>query len=285
MLSIAQSEEARFLTVKEFLDHAFGGAELASEDVIDRRLCVIHSHGDGDALSGGKPVGLDDDGSALCPHIGNRSRSLCEPAIGAGRNMELGAEILGETFRAFEPGGSLGGTEYLETCCLKIIRNARNQRRFRPHDDEADRMHATERDHRLMIADIEWHTCGMLGDARISGRAIKSAEQRACGNGPGERVLAPTGPDQKNIEWRHCGILVEVLWRDSTMAETLILRNRRKREPLHQKGRWCIEIGETHVQATFGQASPRRGGAGCADRRFLIFGCKCRPSVLLSLRA
>ena len=38
----------------------------------------------------------------------------------------------------------------------RVIRNARNQWRFRPHDDEADRMHAAERNHGLMIADIEY---------------------------------------------------------------------------------------------------------------------------------
>ena len=58
-LAVDQREQARFLALEEFLDHqrpVAGG--------VDRGLGFGAGHGDGHALAGGEPVGLDHDRDA-----------------------------------------------------------------------------------------------------------------------------------------------------------------------------------------------------------------------------
>ena len=60
-------------------------------------------------------------------------------------------------------------------------------------------MRAAERDHRRMVAGIEGDQLAVAGDPGIAGGAIKPLHQRARGDLPGQRVLAPAGADEKDV--------------------------------------------------------------------------------------
>ena len=117
-IAVSPSHSAKKLILaafEEFLDHDFraGIAERAIEHHGDGGLRFIKRLGDDDALAGGQAIRLDDDRRALFADIGQRIVSRGEAAVRAGRNIEFGAERLGETLGAFELGGLLVGPNAL----------------------------------------------------------------------------------------------------------------------------------------------------------------------------
>ena len=50
-----------------------------------------------------------------------------------------------------------------------------------------------------MVGQIERDELGVASDSGVSGSAIEPVDQRAVGNLPGERMLAPAGPEQKQV--------------------------------------------------------------------------------------
>ncbi len=88
MLAVDQGEEARFLAVEKFLDHHFraGCTERAGEAGIDGVVGLLARLGDGHALAGGEPVGLDHDGQALLRDIGLGRVGIGEAGVSGGRD-------------------------------------------------------------------------------------------------------------------------------------------------------------------------------------------------------
>ena len=77
-----------------------------------------------------------------------------------------------------------------------------HQRRLRPDHDEVDLVRLAEGDHRRMVGDVERDAFGLLRDAGIARRAIELVGQRAGGDLPGQRVLAPAGAEKENVHAR-----------------------------------------------------------------------------------
>ena len=50
-----------------------------------------------------------------------------------------------------------------------------------------------------VVGDIERDQFGFLGDARIAGRGVELGQHRRRRELPGQRMLAATGPDEKNV--------------------------------------------------------------------------------------
>ncbi len=114
------------------------------ETVVDGRAGLVHGHGDRHALAGSQSVRLHHEWRALSPHIGLGFRRIVEALIGAGRDIVFGAEILGEALRALKLCGSGRGTEDGNAFGAQRVGQACDQRRFRPDDDEGDRLFAAE---------------------------------------------------------------------------------------------------------------------------------------------
>ena len=201
VLAIAERKERDLLADQEFLDHDLGAGrpDAAAENSIDCGLgfrdACRHHH----ALAGRQSVGLDHDRRALRPHIGLGGRRRDEALIGAGRNPEFAAQVLGEALRAFEPGRRLARAEGLDAGCRQIIDDTGAERRLRTHHHEVDRLRPAECDHGLMVGGIERRGLAFLGDAGIAGRADEPRHQRARRDFPGQRMLAATGPDEKDV--------------------------------------------------------------------------------------
>ena len=103
-LAVAQREEADLAAGEIFLDHDLGPgrAEAAFEHHGDRGLGFRKCLGDHHALAGGKAIRLDHHRRALLAHVRERIGGGVEALIRTGRNVEIAAEILGETLGAFE---------------------------------------------------------------------------------------------------------------------------------------------------------------------------------------
>ena len=142
------------------------------------RFRLGQRHRDHDALARGKPIRLDHDRRAMLAHIGKRIGCVVETAISAGRNVEFGAERLGEALRSLEPRRLLAGPERLDAGAREIIDNAGGERRFRSDHDQIDLLALAKCDHRRMVGDIERHAFGFAGDAGIAGRAPEFRYQR-----------------------------------------------------------------------------------------------------------
>ena len=100
------------------------------------------------ALAGRKPVGLDHDRRALRAHVGQCVGCIGETAIGAGRNVELAAEILGKSLGALELRRLLARAECLDAGRREIVDDPGRERRLRPDHDQINRVALAEVDHR-----------------------------------------------------------------------------------------------------------------------------------------
>ena len=65
---------------------------------------------------------------------------IVKPSIVTGRNAELAAEILGESFRALEPGRRARRPETRNALVGQIVDDPGDQRRLGPDDHEVDRL-------------------------------------------------------------------------------------------------------------------------------------------------
>ena len=200
--AVGEDEEARFLAFKELLDDAFGAAELAREDVVQCAASFRHFHGNGDALAGRQPIGLDDDRYTPRLEIGKCRRLVGEAAIGGGGDAIRGADVLGEALGTFELGGKFCRPEDLDAAAQKIIGKARHQWRLRSHHHETDALGLAESDNGGVICHRHILQPGDLADTGIAGGHEELVAQGAVGDGPGQRMLAAARPDEEDFHAR-----------------------------------------------------------------------------------
>ena len=150
-------------------------------------------------LPAASPSALTTIGSFCRGEIRLGAGGVREAAIGRGRNAELGAQILGESLRAFELRRRLLRPEALDSRRREIIYQTGDQRRFRPDDDEIDRVVRAEADDGSMVGDGERDALGDLRNSAVPGRTIELGQQRAGAQLPGERMLAAAGADEEYV--------------------------------------------------------------------------------------
>ena len=201
VFAVAQGEERGFLALHELFDDDLGAgfAKTAAEHHVDRRKRFLVRHRHDDAFSGGEPVGLDDDRSALFADVGLRLIRVGEVFVRRGRNMIRAAQRLGEFLRAFQLARGLCRSECLEAGRVEIVDDARRDRRIRTDHDEIHRVTPAEIDHRGMVGDIERHAFGFPRDAGIARRAPELCHQRGSCDLPGQGVFAAAGTEQKYL--------------------------------------------------------------------------------------
>ncbi len=156
-------------------------------------------HRDDHALAGGETIRLDHDRRAFFSDIRQRVGGIGEAAVGAGRNIEFGAERLGESLGALKPRRLFTRTERLDAGGGEVIDDSGRERGFRADHDEIHRVASAEIDHRGMVGDIERHAFGFPGDAGIARRAPQLCHQRGACDLPRQRVFAAAGTEQKNV--------------------------------------------------------------------------------------
>ncbi|MNY09398.1 hypothetical protein D3C86_1423130 [compost metagenome] len=204
-LAVGKAEEAGFFAVEEGLHHHFGASctESAVETVVDRgkRFRFRHSHGY--ALAGSKPVRLDDDRRTLCTNIVLGRFGGLETLVSAGRNIVARTEILGEALGAFKLGRRFRRSEGGDAGGTQIIRQTRNQRRFRADDNEVDCLFFRKGDDGRVVFHIKRNECRVVGDAGISRGGIKFFKQGRLGNFPRQRMFASAGTDQQNFHGQY----------------------------------------------------------------------------------
>ena len=109
--------------------------------------------------------------------------------------MRLGAEFLGEGFRALKLCRRLGRPEGFDPGRRQIIHQPRNQWRFRPNHHKADAFVTAKRNHIGRARDIQQNIGATLCGAGITGRDKQGFQQRALFKFPSQRVLPPAGTD------------------------------------------------------------------------------------------
>ena len=103
--------------------------------------------------------------------------------------------------------------ERLDACRLERFGQACRQRPFRADDGEIDSFFLGESDEAVQLHRPNGHALGHLGNSGIPRRAIKLGRERARGQRPGQRMLAPAAADKKDIHgsrfrWRIANWLV-----------------------------------------------------------------------------
>ena len=139
--AIGDGEKADLLAGQIFLDHQLGpgiAESLIQHQHIDRGESLVEGHGDHDTLAGGKTIRPDHDRRAATANFGLCRFRVGDAQIAPGRDVHARAEVLGETFRAFERGCGLGGAETFDAMGLQMIDEPGHQGRFRADDDEID---------------------------------------------------------------------------------------------------------------------------------------------------
>ncbi|MNI33698.1 hypothetical protein D3C73_876580 [compost metagenome] len=139
-LAVGKAEEACLFAIEIGLDHDFrtGCPEGAVEAVVDCGKCFFDRHCHGDTLAGGKSVCLDHDRRALLGHIGLGFFTIGEAAVGSGRDIVAGADILGETLGAFELGCRGRWSKDDDVLGTQHVGDTGHQRSFRTDHDEVD---------------------------------------------------------------------------------------------------------------------------------------------------
>ena len=201
VLAVDEGEHARFLALHELLDHDFrsGRAKTATKASVDGLVRGFAGFGDDDALASRKSVRLDYHREALQRAVGFRLGGIGETSVGGRRDVELAAQILGETLGAFELRRCTRWAEHLEAGCLQIVGDARNQRRLWPNHDEIDLEFFGKPNDRRMIGQIDRHALRDFSNAGVAGRTIQLAQQRTGTDRPCQRVLTPAGTENKHV--------------------------------------------------------------------------------------
>ena len=166
------------------------------EHVGERRARLALVLRDHDALAGREPVGLDHRGVA-----GDRRHPLVDGphhAVGAGRDAGRLHDLLREGLGALQPRRGRERAEAAHALRGERVRQARDERRLRPHDDEVDGRVARRAGQGGRVVSGRLEHVGVAADARVAGRAqdlgrLRGAQQRAD-----ERVLAPARADDED---------------------------------------------------------------------------------------
>ena len=114
-------------------------------------------------------------------------------------NSVCAAQVLGEAFGSLEPGRRRTGPEYRDVRGTERVRNAGNQRRFGPDNDQIDSLASGECDDCFRIARIDDNAICPALNARISRRCNELAAARRLPKTPGERILATARAQKQNI--------------------------------------------------------------------------------------
>ncbi len=171
-LAIGQDEQARFLTLQEFLDDDFGTRHR--EQVGDRALGLGLGEGNGHALARRQAIGLDDDGQAEGRRQrGLRLRQRAHPNITGGRDVGAAAQVLGKALRALQLRGGLARPEHRYALGPERIGQAVDQRRFRANHDQAHAMLLHECHDGGVIGRVQRDAGRMRGDTGVAGRGVE----------------------------------------------------------------------------------------------------------------
>ncbi len=194
VFTVAQHEEACFLTCQEFFHNHFRACSTkrTAEDVVDGFVCFLNGPRQDHALACGQAIRLDHDWRALLGHIGLGVSGCFEPAVCGGRDIVFCTDILGEAFGPFKLGCACRGAKCQDVCFCERIHKARHQRVLRAYHNKIDRHLAAEIDHGVKVCGLKVHTDCHVGNAAIAGRTIERIHQRALGNFPAKGMFAAT---------------------------------------------------------------------------------------------
>ncbi len=206
-------EERQLFAVEIVLDHELraGPAEGAGEHRLDRLLSFVESHCDDDPFAGGEAVGLDDDRRALGADVSKRRGRVGEAMIVASRNGELAAEVLGESFRAFEARGRFARPEAQDARSGEIVDGAGDQRRLGTDDNQPDFARTTEVDDRRVIVDRQRDVFGHCGATRIARRDKEPRQRRRFRQRHRQSMLAAAAAKNENVHRLSLPILSRLL--------------------------------------------------------------------------
>ncbi len=201
--TVGDREQRHLGTVQELLDQ-----HLVTTGRVRERLVAVRRHHD--ALAGGEPVvlhhvrrteGVDRLGGLL----GRRT-----DVGAAGRHARSGHHVLGERLRALELSSVLGRSEDRDPGRAERIGQPGDQRRLRPDDDQIDADLGRQRDHRVVVRDVDRTANDRLpvvrrmqhGDARVARGRHHLLDLRVLGQRPDQCVLAATRTDHQDLHGR-----------------------------------------------------------------------------------
>ena len=167
--AVDEREQARFLTLKEFLDHQRPIARGAD--------CVLRFDArrrDGDAFTGRKTVRLNDHRNRKVIERFQRLAHSIGPDISGGRNAVSRTQILGEALASFKLGGGRRRPEHRDTSGAARIGNPRDQRRLGADHHQVDRFRLRKRNHGIGIGRVDRKAARPACNARIARRSDQS---------------------------------------------------------------------------------------------------------------
>src|SRR5262249_61911035 len=113
--------------------------------------------------------------------------------------------------RALEPRRRARRAERLDAGGFEVVDDAGRERPLGPDHDEIDAPSLAKIDHRGMVGWIERNELRLPGDPGIAGGAVQPVPERARGDLPGERMLAPAGTEEEQIHAGACALRAAAL--------------------------------------------------------------------------
>ncbi len=201
--TVRHHDEAQFLTRKKLLDDDFpaGGSKLTCEHRPDGCECLFRRFRDDHALAGGEATRLDDDRSALSPHILGVEVLTREGRVGRGRNTMPTQEFLRIGLGAFQLRRAPARTETSQALSAELIDDSRDEGRFGSDDREVDTLGLDEGDEACEVVGADLHIANVPLRSRAcvawSDQYFRDARGRCAL--PRKRVFATARTDDKDL--------------------------------------------------------------------------------------
>ena len=195
--AVDQSEQAGLLALEKLLDHhrpIAGGSDCG--------FGVGAAHGDGDALARGEAIGLDHYGDGESVERGEGGALGVNADVGSGRDIVLGAQILGETLRPFEHRRGGGRAEGRDPGAAQRIGNPGDKRCLGADNDQVDRLRLGQGDDGGWIAGVDRAALGPALDPGIAGRGDQQCAAWRLRKPPRQRIFTAPRPEQQDIHER-----------------------------------------------------------------------------------
>ena len=193
---VGDREQAHLRPVQELLDHH---RPSAVGDVIQGDPPVV---GDHDPLAGGETVVLDHVRRAELVQCRRGLLAVTAGPPGRGRHPGGVHDLLGEGLAALELRGCPGRTEARDPGCSHRVGHPGDQRRLGPDHHQVDAELGGQRGDGITVHRIDRVQRRDLPDPGVARRGVHLGHPRVGDQGPGQRVLAPAGPDHQYAQSR-----------------------------------------------------------------------------------
>ena len=152
-------------------------------------LRLLHGGGDHNPLAQSQAVGLDHNGRALLPDVGQSPVQVGEGLIFCGGDVVFFHQLFGKGLAGLDDGGVGPGAEGGDARRLQGVHHPQSQGVVRSHHDKVHGVLLGPLHHPVHVGGLDGDTLGHLGDAPVARGAVELRYLGALGQLPADGVL------------------------------------------------------------------------------------------------